>query len=174
MHQIIPVDLSPDEENRLNLKGEMDYRTYRNLCIKQLVLQRKMSYEQIGAQFFPPLATQTISTIAESFGIKQRTCNQPWTNEDDIFLRENFNKMRINELGYKLKRKPSAIHTHAGALGLTRQSLYVKRYSWRGEQIEYLKKNYATTTILKMEFDLQKHSEAIKSMAKRLGLKRER
>lgn len=178
MHEIIPVDLSPDEENRLNLKGEMDYLTYRNLCIKQLILQRKMSYEQIGAQSFPPLANNSITRIAESFGIKQRKYTYRlvpgWTKEDDQFLIENYDKMGNNELQYKLKRDGTSIRVRAQALGLTRQNQNIKRYSWRDEQIEYLKKNYATTPFRKMEGDLRKHHTSIKEMAQKLGLKRER
>ena len=63
--------------------------------------------------------------------------NKTWTNEEDEFLRENYNKMSLNELSDKMSRSILAIQNRATMIGIKRTN-FAKYKTWTKEERELL------------------------------------
>ena len=86
------------------------------------------------------------------------------TENDFIFIKENYQKMLIKDMAKELNKCPATISKALKKLGL-------KKYSgWTKEELEFLKDNYLKMTYTEMSKILNKPSSTIENKAKSLNL----
>ena len=73
--------------------------------------------------------------------------NSFWSQEDDLFLKNNFLKYTDNELALKLNRTEIAVRARRTTLVLQR----VKMKDFTAEEIKYLKENYSIKTLKELK-----------------------
>lgn len=89
-----------------------------------------------------------------------------WSEEDNKFLVENYNKMSYREIAEILNRAESTISLKAKKLGLNKS-----RSKWNEEEVQYLKDNYMFKTYKQIADELGKSTTAIAEKLKALDLR---
>jgi hypothetical protein len=108
-----------------------------------------------------------------SFGYRPR---QEWTKEEDSILMENYPFMSNKELieKYFPNRKESNITDHAiKVLGLHKDEEYIKYRAWSKEQMEILKKNYASKSNKELSLLVKKDNSLLIAKAIDLGISKD-
>jgi Zn-dependent peptidase ImmA (M78 family) len=100
---------------------------------------------------------------------KDDASTKRWTDEDEQFLRENYQNMTNKDLADKFGVSTISIQRKLSRLGFIRQV----QKKWEGDEEEFLRKNYQAMD----DKDLAKHygvtEISIKRKLTRLGLKRD-
>lgn len=91
-----------------------------------------------------------------------------WTEEELMFLIENFNELDIDELQTTLNRSEKAIQAKAARIGIM-----VQNTSWQEKEDEYLKKNYKEQTTIQIAKHLNRSERSVYHRRIELGLSRE-
>ena len=94
-----------------------------------------------------------------------KALNKTWTEEEDIFLRENFPKTSRKECAEKLKRLPNEIKKRVKVLGICK--IFI---SYSQEEDSFLIENYQKEGPLFCSQQLKREKGSIKSRAKKLNL----
>jgi hypothetical protein len=110
-----------------------------------------------------------------------------WTEEEESLLRSLYPVCSKEEILLKIKRSWAAIYMRASSMGLKRDREIVKKEmieggreappnkdSWRGHEIEYLRKSYRRTSREEILKNLpERNWKTIRAKACRLGLQRD-
>ena len=175
IHVDVPKTISLEQQymnlkqsKETELKNNLDFLTFRNLVIKQLILKAEMTYSQIGAQFLPPLCEDSIRMIAKQMGVRRnRTHNYSGWSENDInILKNDYGKIPSIQLAYKFNRSIGSVHVKASQLGLTKQGPGA-RYS--NEDDEFIKNNLHMP-LEEMATHFCRTPRGLKSHIKKMGL----
>ena len=94
-----------------------------------------------------------------------------WTDEMLDFLKENVGKMAYDDIAIKLGISHTTIRLKAKQLGLVHQKMSMTA-KWSQEQLDYLIKNYPTSTIGDLATAIGFSEGPVKNKVKELGLKR--
>lgn len=89
--------------------------------------------------------------------------NKKWSNEDKIFIKENYGILSVKEIAERLKRTESSVANMVNRLKISNTG-------WGDEEIEILKKYYPFEGT-KVANRLTKTAEQCENKARRLGLK---
>lgn len=89
-----------------------------------------------------------------------------WTNEEEMYLKDNYKLMDYATLSNVLNRSEGAIRAKCFDLGL------VKNDRWSQDEINYLLSNYNNMSTKEIANNLGRTSTAINIKAKKLGLKK--
>ena len=104
--------------------------------------------------------------IIETKSIRRNLIMNPrWTENEIVYLKENYYSLSFEEMSNTLNREPSAIKSKACKLKITNNS------KWTIEEIEYLKNNYQTKTYKELSKELNGRTKtAIDLKINKLGL----
>ena len=92
--------------------------------------------------------------------------NSFWSQEDDLFLKNNFLRYTDNELALKLNRTEIAIRARRTTLGLQR----FKMKDFTAEEIKYLKENYQVKSLKELSNALNRSVNSIAQKCNSIGL----
>ncbi len=91
---------------------------------------------------------------------------QRWTDNEALFLKENYNKMSHEEIGKRLNRTETCIRAKCFDLNLK------KTEQWNKKELEILKKYYSTKTLTELSQIIGRTKNAIKVKASKIGIKK--
>ena len=89
-----------------------------------------------------------------------------WSDEDKVFLTNNYKSMRTADIGIKLNRTISSIYQKARAMNLDKDKLN----EWSTPDIAFVALNYPTIENHEIATALGRTSLSIKSMAQKIGV----
>jgi len=107
------------EEHKTTVRKTMTFQQFRNLLIKQMLLQGDKTFAQIGAEVFPPLSKQQVRDIAQRYGIRRESPGMAWSIDEIDFLKRNYTTMSIEDISVELQRSRNAVITKAKELHIT-------------------------------------------------------
>ena len=96
-----------------------------------------------------------------------------WSQEDIDLLKEKGDTLSFFDIGLMLGVSSATVRNKAKELGITHGTTFNRSCVWKDEQIEYLCKNYATSTVSDLSDYLGFSSGTINRMAEKLGLKKD-
>lgn len=96
-----------------------------------------------------------------------------WSDEDIEILKQNADKLSFFDIGLMLGVSSATVRNKAKELGITHGTTFNRSCIWKDEQIEYLRKNYATSTVSDLSDYFGFSSGTINRMAEKLGLKKD-
>ena len=116
----VVVDMS-DIDNDLELN--LTITEMRNMCFAKMVAQRELTQEQIGQLVYPPFHQTSVASIAKTLGVtvknkRRGRLQQGWTEEEDVYLHENWQIETTHVLQEKFRRSVQSIKERARILGL--------------------------------------------------------
>src|SRR5208337_278487 len=164
------------------ISEKLTYLQFRNLVIKQMILKGDKIYDQIGAEFFPPLTGRQIGEIAMNFGIHKMKKLSYWTKEDENVIREQYGKTPLNQLARLLGRSTKSITWKASTMSIPSQMnldnmkllpMHGIRahgaYIYTKEQKQFLKDN-EKMSLSELSDKLGRSTRSISSERSRLGI----
>lgn len=92
-----------------------------------------------------------------------------WTEEDEFYLKQNWNKKRTQEIADNLGRTYDSVYTKAKTLGLGPNKKESSR-NWTEEELEYLMDSWGVISIESIAKKLNRTTHAVSLKAGRLGL----
>lgn len=95
-----------------------------------------------------------------------------WNEKRDNLLRRHYPKGDLHALAKRLGVTWYAIKSRAAVLGLHRK-VHVQHKPWKGTQLAYLKKHYATTSTAEIAKVVKHTTESVRNMAAKMGLKKD-
>lgn len=124
--------------------------------------------ENISKMIAQKMPNRTVSSVlgrASKLGLKIR---EPWSEEDEQFLIDNYYTMTSDEIAIKLSRTPEAIHNRVRKLGLKGAPMY----KYTQEDKDYVRANYLTMSDQELGDVLHRKAKCIKELRRKLGLQR--
>lgn len=89
---------------------------------------------------------------------------KPWTEEEIMFLKNNYPQLNYEELAKRLKRTSMSVKGKISRLGLK------SGYYWTNEEINYLKENYLTKSYKELSIHLNRKPDAVKAKVYKMNL----
>lgn len=89
-----------------------------------------------------------------------------WTNEDILFLKENYKVLSYSEISKVLNRSVGAVIAKASKMNL------IKKDRWTEDELSFLRENYSTQTTSELANILGRTHSAVSIKAKKMGLKK--
>lgn len=95
-----------------------------------------------------------------------------WTEEDNMFLMENWEKMDVHSLAHNLNRSIRIVKQRATVMGLSKGAVPNPRKKWSIEERALLAKLYPIHRVKEIAILLGVTESIVRSMAAKLGLKK--
>lgn len=90
-----------------------------------------------------------------------------WTNEEVDFLKNNINKLSVEEIAKKLNKTVHSIRSKAYSLELSTESI---RRKWTNEEIDYLKEKIGCMSMYAISKKLRRSINTIRIKCFKLGI----
>lgn len=134
----------------------------------------KENWPEIGSKTAEHLKKHTLQSVrqrAKELGL--RTKNYYWSKKDEIFLKENYDRMSMQELASHFGRDEASIRYHLLVIGVAPTHKSKPHSSWNNEEDEYLKKHCRHMSDTEIANFLGKTRKAVEDRRRHFGIKKD-
>jgi transcriptional regulator with XRE-family HTH domain len=129
----------------------------------------KISYRDMAKR--TGVAPSRIEKVAAESGHTPRAHVRPWTEEEDITVRELYGTRTLGEIGGMLNRSAAAISMRANHLGLRKKLPNGRPKVWTPKDDQFLRTNWQRMTIRELAERLGRTRKAVTHRVEKLGLR---